>query len=211
MAVRCVIFDFDGTMADSFDVALSIANRIAPEYGYRPALPDEVDRLRTCSYPELARELGVKTHKIPFIAARVRKEMQQVAGALRPTAGLPAVLEQLHTRGYSLGVFSSNSRRNVEIFLRENGLESFDFISTASNVWGKQRHLRSLMRRRGLSHNEVIYVGDETRDIDACRALRVPVIAVSWGYTAASRLQLHEPSFLIDEPTQLLSILSSPS
>jgi phosphoglycolate phosphatase-like HAD superfamily hydrolase len=201
-----VIFDFDGTVADSFAATLAIANRLAPEFGYRAAAAGEIEQLRDSSYSEVARVLGVKMHKVPLVAARVRKELSRDIEQLRPAPGLPAALGALRQRGLALGVFSSNSKRNVERFLRANHLDCFDFVSTASNVWGKQSHLRSLLKRRGIATGEALYVGDETRDIDACHALGVRVVAVTWGYTSAKRLQAHDPSFLIDEPGQLLAI-----
>lgn len=207
--VRCAIFDFDGTLADTFRTALDIANRLAPEFGFLPAPPDDIERLRDCSYAELGRELQVKMHKVPFIAHRVRREMATVIEHVQPVAGLPEVLRELRMRGFSLGVLSSNSRDNVERFLSRHDLLEFDFISTASNVWGKRRHLQRLLRRYTLSADEILYVGDETRDIDACRELSVPVAAVTWGYTRAARLRAHEPTYLLDAPYELLSLLPS--
>ena len=94
MTVRSVIFDFDGTIADSFEATLRIANALAPVFGYRPADRAEVEVLRTWSYRQVAAELGVAWHKIPLIAARVRKELSENVAQMDTFAGMPAVLTE---------------------------------------------------------------------------------------------------------------------
>jgi phosphoglycolate phosphatase len=202
-----IIFDFDGTVADSFETTLGILNSLADEFGYRPAEPHEVQELRGLSYREIGRRLGVSLHTIPFIAARVRRELARSMAGIRPFEALPEVLAQLRESGLSLGIMTSNSRRNVETFLAANEIDDFEFISTATNVWGKQRALKRLLRRRGLSIGATAYVGDETRDIEACKALDIEVVAVSWGYTLATQLSTQRPDRLIDHPSQLLDLI----
>ena len=209
MPLKCIIFDFDGTLADSFATTLGILNSLAGEFGYRPAAPEEVQELRRLPYREIGQRLGVSMHKLPWIAARVRRELAQSMTGIRPFEGLPEVLDQLRGSGLSLGIMTSNSRRNVERFLAANQLDSFEFISTSTNVWGKRRALRRLLRRRGLAVEETVYVGDETRDIEATKALRMKVIAVSWGYTLAEQLSSEDPDHLIDHPAQLLDLVES--
>lgn len=202
-----MIFDFDGTVADSFEPTLGILNGLADEFGYRPAESDEIQQLRGLPYREIGERLGVSLVKIPFIAARVRRELAGHMTKIRTFDGLPEVLEELRGHGLSLGILTSNSRGNVEKFLAANEIDSFDFISTSIHVWGKRRALQKLLRRRGLSAGETAYVGDETRDIEATRALKLRAIAVSWGYTVPELLSAHHPDHLIDHPAQLLDVI----
>src|SRR6476661_6679384 len=107
---KVVIFDFDGTIADSFQMTLRIGNRLASEYSYRPVQPHEVERLRGSSYREIASHLGIAWHKIPSVAIRIHTEMSASVAELQPIAGLPTVLAELRARGFSLGILTSNSR-----------------------------------------------------------------------------------------------------
>jgi phosphoglycolate phosphatase len=207
MTLSTVIFDFDGTVANSFEATLRIANALAPEFGYRPAQLDEIEALRAASYRSVASQLGVAWHKIPLIAGRIRKELSRTIADMDTFEGLPQVLSQLRERGLQLGILTSNARPNVERFLAARGLDQFDFISTSASVWGKQRRLKALMRSRQLTAREVAYVGDEVRDIAATKPLNVCMIAVAWGYTAHGQLAAHEPDHLIGAPAQLLDIL----
>jgi phosphoglycolate phosphatase len=206
MSVKSVIFDFDGTIANSFDATLRIANALAPTFGYRPAAPEEVESLRHSSYRHVAAELGVQWHKIPLIAARIRKELSDRVAEMETFEGMPGVLSELRARGFNLGILTSNSKSNVERFLAARGLEQFDFISTSASVWGKERRLRALLRSQGLSAREVAYVGDEPRDIEATKPLDICMVAVSWGYAGLQALARHSPDHLIDNPRELLDI-----
>jgi phosphoglycolate phosphatase len=145
------------------------------------------------------------------VAVRIHQEMGARLGELEPIAGLPSVLSELRARGFSLGILTSNTRSNVEQFLAAHALDRFDFIGAAVHIWGKQRSLKSLLKSRELATHEVVYVGDEVRDIEATRALTVPMIAVGWGFTTSSHLAAHKPDHLIDRPEQLLEILKAPA
>lgn len=207
MEFKVVIFDFDGTLADSFRAALQIGNRLAPEYGYRPVQPSEIETLRRLPYRDVAAHIGLAWHKIPRVATRVRSELSERLEEVQPVKGLRDVLCELRARNFRLGILSSNTRNNIKRFLDSHGLDEFDFITTSSSVWGKERRLKALLKSRKLSTTEVVYVGDEVRDIEATKALAVRVIAVAWGYTAREFLAAHEPDHLIDRPEELLQIL----
>jgi phosphoglycolate phosphatase-like HAD superfamily hydrolase len=208
MDVKSVIFDFDGTLANSFAATLRIANALAPTFGYRPARPEEVEVLRGWTYREVAAELGVAWHKIPLIAARIRKELSASIADLETFDGLPAVLSELRARGFGLGILTSNSKSNVERFLAAHGLEQFDFVNTSASVWGKKRRLEALLRSHRLSASEVAYVGDEVRDIEATKPLEIRMVAVGWGYSRRESLAAHAPDHLISNPRELLEIFA---
>jgi phosphoglycolate phosphatase len=57
----------------------------------------------------------------------------------------------------------------------------------------------------------VIYVGDETRDIEAARKIQIQVIAVSWGFNSREVLAEQKPDFLISHPSQLIEVVRGES
>ena len=212
MTVKALIFDFDGTIANSFEATIGIANALAPVFGYRPAKPEEIEQLRSWSYRRVATEFGVAWHKIPLIAARIRKELSKNISKVETFEGLPSVLGELRARGFALGILTSNSRANVDRFLDARDMsQQFDFVSTSSSVWGKQRRLKSLLRSQGLRATDVAYVGDEVRDIDASKPLGICAVAVGWGYSAPEHLSAHHPNHLVRRPSELLEIFAQPN
>lgn len=196
MSLRAAIFDFDGTIADTFEEVLRVLNSLATEFGYRPAAPDEVELLRRLPPADVAKRLGVAWHKIPLIVARARKELGHSMPRVRPFEGIPTALAELRARGVEVGLLTSNNRRNVELFLQHHPI-AFDFVSTGSGLWSKHRRLAKLMKQRGLTAPRTAYVGDEIRDIEAARTLGVHPIAVAWGYTNPELLAKQSPERLV--------------
>jgi phosphoglycolate phosphatase len=206
--VRTAIFDFDGTIADTFDAVVRVLNALAQEFGYHTASPSEVEQLRGLPPVEVAQRLGVTWTKVPKIAARVRKGMMHSMPQVAPCAGVPEALQVLREQGLSIGLLTSNSRENVDVFLDNHPLR-FDFISTGSGLWSKHRRLTAVLRRRGLAAAETAYIGDEVRDIEAGRKLGARVIAVGWGYTSPELLREHKPDALILRASELVGALSA--
>jgi phosphoglycolate phosphatase len=206
MPVRTAIFDFDGTIADTFVAVVHVLNSLADEFGYRVAAPAEIEQLRALPPRVVATTLGVAWHKIPLIAARGRKELLRSMPAVVPFEGVIEAIDTLRNGGMSVGLLTSNSRENVDVFLARHPI-AFDFISTGSGLFSKHRRLTAVLRRRKLSSAETAYIGDEIRDIEAGRSLGMRVVAVGWGYTAPELLRAQQPDYVVTEPDELVRAL----
>lgn len=202
-----MIFDFDGTIADTFSAVVSILNELSTEFGYRRAAADEIPSLMLLEPRELAQRMNVPWHKLPVLAVRVRQEMSRNMPHVRPIPGIVPALAGLRERGIGVGMLTSNNRENVSLFLAKNPELSFDFISTGSGLFSKQTRLSRLLRKHGLALSETCYVGDETRDIEAARSLGMRMVAVAWGFSAPQLLAAKQPEHLLSHPSELLSLV----
>ena len=203
-SAQTVIFDFDGTLVDSFGLSVRLSNRLAPEYGFRTVHDSEVPSLKKLPLPELFKALEFPLYKLPVVLAKARREMGREIEAICIFDGVVQMLEKLRIAGIQMGIVTSNSLGNVQRCLAKNGvLELFDFVHAAKNVFGKHRVLGKLMKKMDLSTESVIYVGDESRDIEASRKVNIPVIAVSWGFQDRERLRKMSPDFLADIPADI--------
>ena len=120
------------------------------------------------------------------------------------------VLLKLKSQGYILGIVTSNTKENADIFLSKHGLNSvFSFIYSGTAIFGKHRVLKQVVREHKLKKSDVIYVGDETRDIRSARKSGIAAIAVSWGFNAAEILQEHQPDYLVNRPQELLEAIAN--
>jgi phosphoglycolate phosphatase len=119
---------------------------------------------------------------------------------------MPEVLRALHARGFRLGIVTSNSEENVGVFLKNHDLEIFDFVRSSSRLLGKAREIRQAMKKDRFGAEEVLFIGDETRDIEACRRARIRCAAVTWGYNLRDSLIAQEPHCVFDRPDELLSV-----
>lgn len=206
--MKVLIFDFDGTIADSFDTVLGIANRLADEFGYPSTSPETAEHLKNLSSREIIRRSQVAFWQIPFLLKRLRSELHHEIQHLHPIPGMKDALQTLHQQGNHLGIVTSNSQENVAAFLATHDLSDlFDFIGSGLTVFGKGRVIQAALRQYRLDPATVIYVGDETRDIEAARKIGIPAIAVSWGYNSSQALASHHPDVLIHQPEELIEVV----
>lgn len=201
------IFDFDGTIADTHHYIIQISNRLANEFGYAKILPEEIDLLKDKTVLEVIKYLNVPVLKIPAIVARAKKEFQKDAQDLEPIKGLQDILTRLKSTGAQIGILSSNALENIHTFLTQHNLDIFDFVQSTTNIWGKHICLDKLIKNKHLNKTDVLYVGDEVRDITAAKKLGVRVAAVTWGYNSTRALEASEPDFLCATPEDLLNLI----
>ena len=210
MSVKVIIFDFDGTLADTLDALVDITNRLSGEFGYKPTAPEELAQIRSLSSREIVRQSGISIFKLPFLLKKVKADLRKDIQHLSPILGVKEALNQLKNEGHKLGILTSNSEENVRLFLKKHGMEElFGFIYSETTLFSKHRILLRFMKKNNLKHEEVIYVGDETRDIEASKKINIKVIAVSWGFNSGEVLAKYEPDFLIHKPSELIEVMGS--
>ena len=203
--VAFLIFDFDGTIADTLETIVQITNRIAPEYGYSPTTPEKLKYYQSLSTKEMLQQSEIPLFRLPFLLRRVRREMGTELDRVNVAPDLIPTLHELTARGHQLMVMSSNSRRNIERFLERHDIRNlFTSVQGGVGLLSKSRVLRRIIQRGDIDFSQVIYVGDETRDVDASNQVGVLVAAVAWGFSSREALAAQEPAFLIDHPRQLI-------
>lgn len=201
---RYIIFDFDGTIADTFDLALEIYNTIAPEYNCRPAGPEDLDLFRTKKPQELLKIYGVSRLKLLSLMLRIRRELSHHIPEINLIRGMDASLREIRSGGYRMGILTSNSVINVGKFLDINNLSGlFDFIYSGKSLFGKDKVIKRLLMHENLTADKVIYVGDEARDIEASKSAGIPVVSVSWGMNRRELLVSLSPDQIADDPKEL--------
>ncbi|MBE9258081.1 MULTISPECIES: HAD-IA family hydrolase [Aphanizomenonaceae] len=210
MTQKVIIFDFDGTIADTVDALVTIANRLALEFGYVPINSQELVLLRNLTAKEIIKYSGVSLFKIPFMVKKVKGELKHKIPELKPIEGINTALIELHNQGYQMGIITSNSQENVNQFLKCHNLDYlFDFIYSGVTIFGKTTIINNVLRQKHFKPEAVIYVGDETRDIESAKKANIKVIAVSWGFNSSEALSKQNPDFLIHHPSELLAVIKS--
>ena len=202
-----VVFDFDGTIADTLSVVIRIANRFAEHYGYHKIPLSDLPKLREKKPSEVLKHLGISIFKLPIVVRKIRFEMNKEIAHLNTSADLKDTLVKLKESGCVLGILTTNSRENVMEFLKNNNLELFDFVYSGRAVFGKSRLLKKLMKAKTIPHNDPIYVGDEIRDVEAAKKAGIKVIGVSWGYNTKDALQKAHPDHIVEKPEELDEII----
>lgn len=202
-----LIFDFDGTIADTFHTIVNISNLLADEFHFNKLTHEKAQIMKDNTLKETIRQLNVPLLKIPLIVARAKDELLKEIKNIKPVDGLTDILQNLSQLGIRMGILTSNSSQNVNEFLKQQDLNLFVFVATSSKIWSKNLNLRKIIESHGFDMADVIYVGDEARDIDAAKQLGIKVAAVTWGYNSAKTLAAHKPDYLLNQPSDLLNLV----
>ena len=210
MTYKTLVFDFDGTIADTLGETRLIFNRLAPEYGIREVAEDELAHLRHLSLSALLDHLEIPKRRVPALIARGTGMMRGNITRLKMIEGMSEMLVELRRHVRSFGILTSNSTANVDLFLRTHGLrDQFDFISSTSKLTGKAKHLKAILKTFSLRPSELLYIGDELRDVKASQKAGIPIAAVTWGFNSRESLAASKPEYLFDRPVDFLRLLSS--
>ena len=208
MIHRTLIFDFDGTIADTLGETRRIFNIIAPDYGIREVAEDELNALRHLSLKELLSHLKIPKRRVPALISRGTGMMRGNITQLKLIEGMAEVLVELRKHSDNFGILTSNTTANVDLFLETHGLrEQFDFISSTSKLTGKAKHLKAIRKTFSLRPEQMLYVGDELRDVKASQKAGIPIAAVTWGFNSHEALAASEPDYLFDKPEDFLRLL----
>ena len=201
-----IIFDFDGTIADTMDHIAEIMNELSGEFGFDKIGKEKLEKIKGERSEKAFEKMGLPgtgisllTKKIKFILGKRMKE-------IKPIKGMKEALTQLKEEGYQLGILTSSSSGNVSKFLKNNRWNLFDFIYCEDNMFNKDKAMNLLLKKEKLKPEQVFYVGDETRDIEAAKKSGVKTVAVTWGFNNKKILLKEKPDYLIKKPKELLEI-----
>ncbi len=206
MKVKSIIFDFDGTLVDSKAIFFELYNELATQNGYKLLDAENIKYLRNLSVTERCRYLDIPLYRLPFIANTLIKKFHASIGNLQFNEGVKELLVSLQAEGYSYYIASTNAKKNIQTFFEMHEISTPE-IYTSSKVFGKDVLLRKLLKDKKLLPDEVIYIGDEARDITACRKCNIPVVWVSWGYDAAEAVTQTPPDYIVNTPVELHELI----
>lgn len=206
--INTIIFDFDGTIADTFAVGLEIINAAAPKYGFSPFSPSDIDTFRSKSLKSIFEELHIPLLKAPFFIKEIANQLHQQMNHINPIVGIPETLAQLKQQQYSLNIITSNTVDVVNLFLSHHHLQIFDQVYSDKSLFGKHVVIKKYLAKHRIKPSQAIYVGDEIRDIEAAHQAGLKIISVTWGLNSKAGLAQSHPDYLIDSPDQLISTLA---
>ena len=202
-----IIFDFDGTLADSFSTAMQKLSLLANQFNFRKINQNEIDGLKDLTSREVIKYLKIPFYRLPIVLREARECMCKEIPALPTFINFPEVLKELHM-DCSLGILTSNSSENVVSWLKCHKIEHlFDFIHAESSYFGKKHILKKLIKSNKMKPFQTFYVGDETRDVDSARKCNINSIAVSWGFNSEAALVKNKPDYIARTPSDILTII----
>lgn len=142
--IKYVVFDFDGTLADTFEATKRIVEK---KVGAISAA--DVELLRDEGAKKALRRKGIPLWKVPAMALEVISLLRKEKG-IELFPKVPELLEKL-SKSSKLGIVSSNSKENITEILGTNGLAGlFEFIYSQSSIFGKHLVLKKMCQKYGI-------------------------------------------------------------
>lgn len=205
--MKYIIFDFDGTLADSTAVFASAWNTIAQKYKFKGIELKEIESLKKLSIAERSKLFDFPMYKLPMILPQFYRLYRQSLNDVHLYDGMKEVLMEIDKKGYKILIISSNSQENILEFLKMNDIHCVSNVLCSNRIFGKDKVIKKFLKDSSITSSEVLYIGDEQRDIVACKKVGVPIIWVGWGYDAIEVVQQEEPEYKVATPQEILNII----
>ncbi|MBI2318640.1 MAG: HAD-IA family hydrolase [Betaproteobacteria bacterium] len=194
VAARAILFDLDGTLADTaMDLAAAL-NRLLGERGLDPVSP-ELARPHTSSGARGLLRIGFGlTPGDPDYAALRERFLELYGESLcvdtKLYEGIPELLLHLESRSVPWGIVTNKSARFTEPLLELLGLRRRAACVVSGDTTGKIKPAPDPLLRAaadlGIAAADCLYIGDDLRDIQAARSANMGAIAAGWGYLGAN-------------------------
>jgi phosphoglycolate phosphatase len=193
MKYKLMIFDFDGTLADSFEWFLGVVDELATTHKFKNFDRTELDELRGFSANKVLAHVGVPLWRLPAIGRHMHQLAARDTGKITLFEGVGAMLASLAQAGATVAVVSSSAEANIRRILGPKNVAHIRHFECGASLFGKRAKLRKVLRKCGAAPAETLYIGDELRDLEAARAEAIPFGAVGWGFTHLHALRECEP------------------
>ena len=211
---RAILFDLDGTLADTAPDLAAAVNLLRAERGLeatpypllRPTASAGARGMIGAAFGIAPEQAGYEELRDGFLAN------YEAALAVRSSLfdGVPALLAGLAEMGLSWGVVTNKAARFTDPLVGQIGLGGAGCVISGDTMAHAKPHPAPLLeaaRRLGLAPEQCWYVGDDLRDIQAGRAAGMPTVAVAWGYCGASEPRSWDADYLLETPQALLALV----
>ncbi|KKP24836.1 MAG: Haloacid dehalogenase superfamily, subfamily IA, variant 3 [candidate division TM6 bacterium GW2011_GWF2_28_16] len=212
--ISTIIFDFDGTIADTLPLCIKCINTFAKEYNYAPSNNIEYFRNKTLE-DVIKNDLKLHFYQLPSYGEKLKKMISEQKESIKVFVAINDLITEL-SKNYKIGIITSNNQEVVETVLEKSNIKNISFIFSSNDhstikkiIYGKSGVITSFLKKNNLNQDQVLYIGDEVRDIQACRKAGVKMAAVTWGYNSKELLEKEKPDYLVDKPLEILKILSN--
>lgn len=207
MRYKLAIFDFDGTLADSFPFFISVFNQLAKQHEFMPIDAANIPALRNYDARQMMHHVGMPPWKLPLVARSFIKLMKREGDRIPLFEGVDEMLADLARQGIRLVVVSSNSHDNISQILGPENMQRISLTECGASIFGKASRLRRVLGKSGVAATEAIYIGDQATDIEAAHAVKISSGAVAWGYGEIDSLMAYAPAEAFHSMAQISSAL----
>lgn len=212
---RAILFDLDGTLADTAPDLAAAVNRLRSDRGLPLA---DYETLRTVASAGarglIGAAFGIKPDDEGYDALRIEfLDNYTAAIAVKTTLfdGIRELLDALTKRGLQWGIVTNKAARFTDLLVPQIGLHNAGCVVSGDTTPHSKPHPEPLFeaaRRIGIAPQECWYVGDDARDILAGHAAGMVTVAAGWGYCGESKPVTWNADVIADTPLDILKMIS---
>ncbi|KAF3999098.1 HAD hydrolase-like protein [Glaciimonas immobilis] len=190
---KLIIFDFDGTLADTFPWFVNVFDELADKFDFKRLDRANLGTVREMSAYQLIMYHHVPLLNLPAIVKHARVLMRRDIANITLFSGMNEVLHRLAKSDVILAIATTNTHANVVRILTDENAALIDHFECGSSLFGKARKLRKLLAAANVTAGGAILIGDEIRDAEASAQAGIPFGAVAWGYNSLQSLLTQGP------------------
>lgn len=209
MSKRAIIYDFDGTIADSEKVILDTYNALSERRGWPELTHKRYVTLRRGSPQQAMKWAGIRVWQLPRLLRTARLEYRKHKDEIKLFPYMANTIRRSSDIGYDVYVLSTNSRDTVKSILGKNGINGRVSVLKSSSIFGKHKIIKRLVRKNGYNARLSWMVGDEIRDLEAAKSAGLNSVGVSWGLQSVGALKQHEPTAIAAKPADILKAVQT--
>ncbi len=204
---KVVMFDFDGVIADSFNIFFTEFTRACEELGFHKLNSKEV--LLSLFDGNLILslfKLGFPPWKLRELFQKFQPRIAEANSRVKPFDGIKETLEDI-SRTYPTYIISSNLSEAVRNFLTRESINGIQDILGADVETSKVKKIKQISKKH--PNHKPYYIGDTCGDIKEGREANAITVAVTWGWHSKERLLKSNPDYIVDTPEELRELLLS--
>lgn len=213
--VKLLVFDWDGTLADSTALIVDAMQAAISQLQYQSRSDAQIRDIIGLGLVEAAQILfpDMKRAGHEMIGNCYRLHYAQRAHETALFQDVPDTLRTLQERGYRMAIATSKSRRGLDNSLRQTGLEGVFHATRCADETCSKPHpqmLHEILDELNIHPHHAVMIGDSEYDMEMALHAEVSPIAVSYGVHDSARLLKYQPLACLDSLADLLNWLTAP-
>ena len=203
MPYSVLMFDFDGTLANSERIVEENLKEFIDKYNYPEITAKELKHLKADSFFKKLRML--------LFMAKIQNQFKERYSQRIPEIefyeGAQKMLQDSLDAGYQVVILSSNAKENIQDFLRLKKITAPIEVLSSTGFFGKHNTIQKYLNEHQLPTHSVLYIGDEIRDVKSCNKVKVDIAFAGWGIDADADLSEYTIKVRVPHPDNLLPAL----
>lgn len=206
--IKHVVFDFDGTIANTTPLIPEIINEVLARFNKPILSQEDFSYFMNMHWKDAVKEYGIKWRHLPKYALTAQKVMQNKLDDIALFENMKELIAHLSEK-YTTNIISLNSKENIEYVIEKHNIDSIGNVFSTRGKITKKKILKKYMKQFNIKEHEMLYIGDELGDIEACKEHDIKVVAVTWGYDNREVLSSGNPDYIADSPSDIAGIVAA--